>query len=89
MSTSLLVMVGVLVVVSAAAGAALVVRARRPKDGAAHYLRCPGCGLRLRYFARQAGHRGMCRNCKEHFLFPSAAPTTGLTSPWRQIPVVR
>ena len=44
---------------------------RRPRDEEVHYFRCPGCRRKLRYYARQVGHRGMCNNCKEQFQFPT------------------
>jgi hypothetical protein len=76
MSTMSLIL-GVLIVSIGSAGAFLVLRRRPPRKGAEHCLRCPGCGLRLRYYARQVGHRGMCRNCKESFIFPSSFATSG------------
>jgi hypothetical protein len=39
------------------------------------YFSCPGCRHKLRYRARQAGHRGMCNNCKTKLKFPE--PTNG------------
>ncbi len=37
-----------------------------------HFL-CPGCRHRLRYQARQAGHRGKCSNCGHVLTFPPAS----------------
>jgi hypothetical protein len=34
------------------------------------YFICPGCRHKLRYQARQAGHRGMCGNCRTELKFP-------------------
>ncbi len=79
MGTSTLLTLILVVLVGSTAGV-LAFRSHRPKDGATHFLRCPGCGLKLRYVARQAGHRGMCRNCNEHFVFPSVAPTIGMNA---------
>jgi len=55
-------------------GAFLFSRRRGPKEEPALYFRCPGCKRRLKYFARQVGHKGMCANCKEQFIFPQVAP---------------
>jgi hypothetical protein len=54
-------------------GVFLFLRNRGPKDEEVLYLRCPGCKRRLKYHPRQIGHKGMCSNCKEQFVFPSAA----------------
>jgi hypothetical protein len=43
----------------------------RPREEEPLYFRCPGCRHKLRYYARQVGHRGMCSNCKEKFVFPA------------------
>ena len=55
----------------AAAGVFLFVRYRKPKDEPVHYFRCPSCKRKLKYFARQVGHKGMCGSCKERFVFPA------------------
>jgi LPXTG-motif cell wall-anchored protein len=54
-----------------AVGAFLFFRRRTPRQLPIYYFRCPGCKRKLKYFARQAGHKGMCSNCKEPFIFPS------------------
>jgi hypothetical protein len=68
------------VVLLAAAGAGIfIARARRPRaEGPAYsYFRCPGCNRRLRYLARQAGHKGACPTCRQSLTFPAAPrPTT-------------
>jgi LPXTG-motif cell wall-anchored protein len=51
-------------------GAFFFLRSRAPKEQPVYYLRCPGCKRKLRYQARQAGHKGACSNCKETFVFP-------------------
>jgi LPXTG-motif cell wall-anchored protein len=51
-------------------GAFLFVRSRKPKEEPVHYFRCPSCKRKLKYLARQAGHKGMCGTCKEKFVFP-------------------
>jgi hypothetical protein len=40
------------------------------KEEEYYHFRCPGCKHKLKYLARQVGHRGMCGNCKEQFTFP-------------------
>jgi LPXTG-motif cell wall-anchored protein len=56
-------------------GVFVFLRARKPKQEAIHYFRCPSCKRKLRYYARQAGHRGMCNSCKEPLTFPTAVGT--------------
>lgn len=51
-------------------GAFLFLRGRQPKEEIFQYMRCPGCKRKLKYHARQAGHKGACSNCKETFVFP-------------------
>ncbi|CAN5407609.1 hypothetical protein BH10PLA2_BH10PLA2_22240 [soil metagenome] len=54
-------------------GAALYFTLNKPKeDVASLFFRCPGCTRKIRYFKRQVGHRGMCSNCKTHWVFPVA-----------------
>ncbi|HMC90103.1 MAG TPA: LPXTG cell wall anchor domain-containing protein [Gemmataceae bacterium] len=55
-------------------GVFLFLRNRQPREQELLYFRCPGCKRRLRYFPRQVGHKGMCSNCKEPFVFPTATP---------------
>jgi hypothetical protein len=59
-----------------AAGAFFLVRFRKSGGEAVYYFRCPGCKRKLRYHARQVGHRGMCANCREPLTFP-AIPRAG------------
>ena len=64
----------ILCVIAVAAGITWAVvkisPSRKPKEESVLYLKCPGCKRKLKYLARQAGHRGMCNNCKEQFTFP-------------------
>ncbi len=65
------VVVGIVLV----AAGVWVVRKRtraKPEEPFLH-LRCPKCKRRLRYLARQAGHRGLCPTCKGALTFPIAA----------------
>jgi hypothetical protein len=73
MDTTMLLVIGTLIVSIVGVSAFLYLRSRTPGEGATHYLRCPNCHSKLRYFARQAGHRGMCTSCKHHFTFPSVS----------------
>ena len=52
-------------------GAMLLLRFRKPKAEEFLYLRCPGCKRKLKFSPRQVGHKGMCNNCKEQFIFPA------------------
>ena len=49
----------------AAAGAFFFVRLRKSGGEAVYHFRCPGCKRKLRYHARQVGHRGMCSHCSQ------------------------
>jgi ribosomal protein S27E len=56
-------------------GGYLLVRHKgRLRAAAASFLhfRCPGCKRRLRFLARQAGHRGECSHCGRELVFPRA-----------------
>jgi predicted SprT family Zn-dependent metalloprotease len=63
----------VLVGLGAITGIFYVVRSRKPKEQTAYYFRCPSCKRRLKYYARQVGHKGMCGSCKEQLVFPAPA----------------
>jgi DNA-directed RNA polymerase subunit RPC12/RpoP len=55
-------------------GVALFVRSRRSReDDSFYHFRCPQCQRRLRYVARQVGHKGKCSNCSSEVLFPPIA----------------
>ncbi len=62
-----------IVVFMAAVGVFFFVRARRSTVEAVYHFRCPGCKRKLRYHARQVGHRGMCAHCREPLTFPSVS----------------
>ena len=62
-----------IVVFLVAAGAFFVMRLRKSGEDLVYYFRCPGCKRKLRYYARQVGHKGRCGNCKEPLVFPPIA----------------
>ena len=35
-----------------------------------HHFRCPNCERRIRFLARQSGHKGQCSNCGKPVTFP-------------------
>jgi transcription initiation factor IIE alpha subunit len=64
----------VVVVLGAAAilvtGVVLFLRRRGKEDDSFYHFRCPKCQRRLRYLARQVGHKGKCMNCNGDVIFP-------------------
>jgi DNA-directed RNA polymerase subunit RPC12/RpoP len=65
------VLVGVVGLLSA--GGYLWLRARprkQPKQEPQEHFKCPNCGRRLGYNARQAGHTGRCPRCRHPLTFP-------------------
>jgi hypothetical protein len=65
------IVVAVLVVII---GGFLFVRWRewqRQHDDEVYHFRCPGCKRRLRFYARQVGHKGVCPHCRHAVIFPS------------------
>jgi transcription initiation factor IIE alpha subunit len=48
----------------------LWVRSRALEDESFYHFLCPGCRHRLRYQARQVGHRGKCSHCGKLLTFP-------------------
>jgi hypothetical protein len=74
---TLLISVGVLI---AAAVGVVYWRRNQPKEEEVHYFRCPRCGVKLRYYSRQIGHRGMCNSCKVQFNFPTPVGASQTTS---------
>jgi hypothetical protein len=69
LTTILLVVIPVLLL---AAGGGFVYwwRMRGERQEEVYHFRCPACKRKLRYVARQVGHRGMCGNCKQPLTFP-------------------
>ncbi len=45
---------------------------RRAREEAFLHFRCPQCRRRLRFQARQAGHKGQCSHCGRDVTFPRA-----------------
>jgi|YelNatPaOPRAMG01_1025707.scaffolds.fasta_scaffold181332_1 LPXTG-motif cell wall-anchored protein len=52
------------------AGVVLFRRRRSKEDDSFYHFRCPKCQRRLRYLARQVGHKGKCSNCSGEVVFP-------------------
>jgi hypothetical protein len=74
-ATTLVALAGALAVLVLAGGGYLLARRRgqRRAEGEAYlHFRCPGCRRRLRFQARQAGHRGECSHCGHNVVFPRA-----------------
>lgn len=46
------------------------------QSAAYHHFRCPSCQRRLRFLARQAGHKGECSNCGKPVTFPPVSEST-------------
>jgi LPXTG-motif cell wall-anchored protein len=42
-------------------------------ETAVHHFRCPSCQRRLRFLARQVGHKGKCSHCGALVTFPPVA----------------
>jgi hypothetical protein len=67
----------VTVVASAAALAGGFLLARRllrcREDRTFCHFRCPGCRRRLRFQARQVGHKGQCSKCGRDLTFPTVS----------------
>jgi hypothetical protein len=70
-TTLVLIVVAALAVVGGGLVFWLVRRGWARRSAAEYYhFRCPGCQRRLRYHARQVGHKGECSNCKRELKFP-------------------
>jgi hypothetical protein len=68
------VLIAAVLVAGAAAGVFLArARKRSAPPEPSYHFRCPGCRRRLRYQARQIGHRGLCPTCKQALTFPPAS----------------
>jgi predicted RNA-binding Zn-ribbon protein involved in translation (DUF1610 family) len=79
METTTLVAIAVAVLALAGGGYYLLARLRgqrRAKDEEFLHFRCTGCGRRLRFRARQAGHKGQCSHCGKDVNFPRADQST-------------
>jgi hypothetical protein len=72
--TLLILLVVAGVVAALGVGAYLFVRSRGgPAEESYLHFRCPGCKRRLRYRAKQAGHKGQCSHCSVPITFPPAS----------------
>jgi ribosomal protein L37AE/L43A len=74
-TTTLVVIGGAVAVLVVVGGYYLLVRWRREQRVEAEtflHFRCPGCQRRLRFQARQAGHKGKCSHCGHDVVFPPA-----------------
>jgi hypothetical protein len=69
------VLVLVLASAAALAGGFLLARRllRRREDRTFYHFRCPGCQRRLRFQARQVGHKGQCSKCGRDLTFPAVS----------------
>jgi LPXTG-motif cell wall-anchored protein len=68
-TTTWLILVGAAAML--AVGIILFTRLRKPQEEPVYHFRCPGCRRKLKYRARQAGHRGMCPQCRQQWTFPA------------------
>jgi len=79
-TTTLVLIAGAVAVLVLAGGGYLFVRRRERRQATAEaffHFRCPGCQRRLRFRARQAGHRGQCSHCGHDVTFPRAGHSIG------------
>jgi len=67
-TTDVLLVLGGVAVVAVVAWVYL--RGRTPTEEPFYHFRCPGCRRRLRYRARQVGHKGECSHCGRGLTFP-------------------
>jgi hypothetical protein len=70
METTTIVVIVLIVAVAAVVGVAVYLRGRGGQEEAFSHFRCPKCRRRLRYLARQVGHKGKCSNCGGDVIFP-------------------
>jgi hypothetical protein len=73
---TLVVSVGAVLVLAAVGGYGLVRwrgERRRAAEAVFYHFRCPGCQRRLRFQARQAGHKGQCSHCGQGVTFPATS----------------
>jgi hypothetical protein len=64
---------GVAALVFLASGYVWWIKHRPPPEEPVFHFRCPGCRRRLRYKAKQVGHKGQCSQCKAVLTFPPVA----------------
>jgi hypothetical protein len=62
-----------IVLLAALVGLIVYRRSRPAEEEEEFHFNCPSCGRRLRYRAKQAGHKGACPRCRESFDFPGGA----------------
>jgi hypothetical protein len=67
---STVVVIIVIAVLAVGIGGWMFMRGRRPKEEPYYHFRCGKCKRRLRYQARQVGHKGKCSNCNADVMFP-------------------
>jgi hypothetical protein len=60
----------IVIVVAGVIGGWIYFRGRQPPEQPYYHFRCAGCGRRLRYRARQVGHKGGCSHCGREVIFP-------------------
>ena len=70
MDTSVVVIVSLAVVLVLAVGGYFFLHRRTREDDTFYHFRCARCKRRLRYQAKQVGHKGKCSNCGGDILFP-------------------
>ncbi len=68
-----LILVALGVIAALAVGVFLYLRWRHEEEEPFYHFRCPKCRRRLRYQARQAGHKGQCSNCGNEVMFPHSS----------------
>jgi len=65
-----------------ALGGVMFWRSRKNKEVPHHYLNCKNCKQRIKYKATQAGHKGACPRCKNHFTFPFSPEPAAQARRW-------
>jgi transcription initiation factor IIE alpha subunit len=68
-----LIFVALGAIAALAVGVFVFLRGRVKKEDPVYHFRCPKCRRRLRYHARQAGHKGKCSNCGNDVTFPHSS----------------
>src|SRR5438067_1956773 len=69
----LVVVVGTMLALLTVAGVVWV-RTRLPREEVYHYVRCSGCGQKVRYPASKAGRLAICPRCKQPWSLPTTPP---------------